>query len=255
MRAYKRLFLISARNVFAYRMSALVSWIGSGAFLIASFAIWKALLGDGSIGGYDWPSMKAYLIISWATMQLGGAGLEWRMADRILWGEVATDLTKPVDYQKARFAEYLGSLTLELIAITIGVSLVAMLTGGFAAPKQPLLFFASMLLVIPLKFMFMYLACMLCFWTSNYMGVAWAKNALIMLFSGGLIPLSLLPTWLATPAAVLPFASVTAAPASVYLGQAALEVVVVQAFWVILLWFTARLLWRVALRALTVHGG
>jgi ABC-2 type transport system permease protein len=33
------------------------------------------------------------------------------------------------------------------------------------------------------------------------------------------------------------------------------EMLALQAFWVLALWFGARLMWRGALRALTVHGG
>lgn len=255
MRGYKQLFVISVRSVFAYRLNAVLGLIGSMSYLIGSLAVWHALIGQGSIGGYDWPAMKAYLVVSWATLQLGGPGIEWRMADRILWGEVATDLTKPVDYQSARFAEYLGRLTMELCTIAVAIAGVAIFTGGFPLPEQPLLFVASFLLVIPLKFTFIYISCMVCFWTHNYMGVAWAKHALITLFSGALIPLALLPTWLAAPAAVLPFASMTAGPASIYLGQSGVIPILIQFVWIVVLWLAARLLWRTALRALTVHGG
>jgi ABC-2 type transport system permease protein len=259
MRGYWRLFAISVRTAFAYRLNAFISWMGSIAYLVTSFAIWKALLAGGPIGGYDWAAMQAYLLIGWATIHIGGPGLEWRMADRILWGEVASDLTKPVDYQLARFSEHCGALVFELAAIGIAAGGAILLTGGVAPPEQAGLFVLSLLLVIPLKFVITYITCMVCFWTSNYMGVSWAKNAVIMLFSGGLIPLALLPSWLSGPAAVLPFASITATPAALYLGQAtgqrALELVAIQLFWIVLLWVASRLLWRGALRALTIHGG
>ncbi|MFD0596026.1 hypothetical protein ACFQZ4_30165 [Catellatospora coxensis] len=48
-------------------------------------------------------------------------------------------------------------------------------------------------------------------------------------------------------------------PAALYLGQAtgwaALKLLAIQAAWVLALWWGARLIWRRALRALTVHGG
>jgi ABC-2 type transport system permease protein len=170
IRAYRSLFVMEARRLFAYRLGAIVGWIGGGAYLISALAVWHALLEQGSIGGYDWTTMKGYLLVSWATGVIGSASGDWRMADRILWGEVATDLTRPIDYQKARFAEQCGGLVMEVSAIGVAV-----------------------------------------------------------------------------------------AAASVYLGQVsgvqALQAIAVQAGWVVLLWFAARLLWRGALRALTIHGG
>ncbi len=262
MKAYFTLFRISARRLLAYRLNAFLGWIGGGAYLVAALAVWRALLDQGPIAGYDWEMMKAYLLIGWATSAIGGAAGDWRMADRILWGEVATDLTKPLDYQTARFAEQAGGLVMELAAIAVAVTAVSVFFSGIplpASPAQAGLFLLSFLMVIPLKFVITYLVCMLCFWTHNFMGISWAKQAVVTLFSGGLVPLTILPPWLAATAAVLPFASITATPAALYLGQAtgsqAWQLLAFQAAWVVGLWFAARFLWRGALRALTIHGG
>lgn len=258
IRAYRSLFVMEARRLFAYRLGAIIGWVGGGAYLISALAVWHALLDNGSIGGYDWRTMKAYLLVSWATGAIGSASGDWRIADRILWGEVATDLTLPIDYQKARFAEQCGGLVMEVSAIAVAVAAVVFAADGAPLPASPL-FLVSFLLVIPLKFVITYITCMVCFWTHNFMGVSWAKLAVVQLFSGGLIPLSLLPGWLAATAAVLPFAAITATPAAIYLGQVsgvqALQAIAVQLAWVVALWFGARLLWRGALRALTIHGG
>lgn len=259
MRAYRSLFLMSVKRSFAYRLNTVLGWVGGAAYLVASLAVWRALLDQGSIAGYDWPAMKAYLLIGWATGSIGNVMGDWRMADRILQGEVATDLTKPIDYQGARFAEHLGMLIVEMCAIAVAVGVVVIFTGGVPLPASWPLFLLSFLLVIPLKFVISYLTCMICFWTSNFMGIAWTKNGLVLLFSGGLVPLAMLPVWISAPAAVLPFAGITATPAALYLGQAtgvqAAQLLAVQVFWVVALWFAARFAWRGALRALTVHGG
>lgn len=262
MRPYRTLFLMSLRRLMAYRLSAVVGWLGGGAMLISSLAVWNALLRNGQIGEYDWETMKGYLLVAWAMGAIGAADGDWHMASRIRDGHVATDLTKPIDYQGARFAEQLGGLAFELVAIVVATAVLIAFTGGVPAPAslgQALLFALSFAMVIPLKFSIRYMATMFCFWTHNFIGVSWAKDAVVWLFSGGLIPLSLLPSWLGALAAVLPFAGLTATPAALYLGQAtgaaAWKLLGLQAFWVIALWFGARLLWRGALRALTVHGG
>ncbi|GIH11401.1 ABC transporter permease [Rhizocola hellebori] len=262
MRPYYALLRMSVRRLMSYRLSTVLGWIGGGAYLVASLAVWSALLAQGPIAGYDWETMKAYLLIGWATGAIGSASGDWRMADRILWGEVATDLTKPIDYQGARFAEHAGGLVVELAAIGVAVTAVAAFAGGVplpASPAQAGLFLLSFLMVVPLKFVITYLICMLCFWTHNFMGISWAKQAVVTLFSGALVPLAMLPSWLAATAAVLPFASITATPAALYLGQVtgtqAWQLIAIQAGWVAGLWYAARFIWRGALRALTIHGG
>jgi ABC-2 type transport system permease protein len=262
MIAYRTLLMMTVRRMLAYRFSAVVGWLGGGAMLISSMAVWHALLAGGSAGGYDWETMKGYVLVAWAMGAIGAADGDWHMAMRIRDGHVATDLTKPIDYQWARFTEQVGGLAFELVAIAVAVTAVILFTGGIPVPAnavQALLFAASVAMVVPLKFTIRYMTTMFCFWTHNFMGISWTKDAVVWLFSGGLIPLSMLPTWLGTLAAVLPFAGLTATPAALYLGQAtgivALKLLALQAFWVFALWFGARLMWRGALRALTIHGG
>ncbi|MDI1459692.1 ABC-2 family transporter protein [Catellatospora sp. KI3] len=261
MRPYLSLWRMSTRRIMTYRMNSLLSWLGGGLFLASSLAVWHALLADGEIGGYDWPHMKTYLLVGWASAAIGSAYGDWWMAERIQTGQVAIDLTKPIDYQWARFSEHMGGLALEFGAIAVAGTGMVVLTGGIPVPtaEQALLFAASFAMVPPLKFTIAYFTTMTCFWTQNFMGVSWAKDALVTLFSGALIPLALLPGWLGGLASALPFASLTATPAALLLGQAdglaALRLLAVQAAWVLALWWAARLVWRRALRALTVHGG
>ena len=262
MRAYRTLFMLTVRRMMAYRLSAVVGWLGGAAMLICSLAVWNALLRNGPIGDYDWEAMKGYLLVAWAMGALGASDGDWRMASRIRDGDVATDLTRPIDYQTARFAEQLGGLVFELVAVAVAVIGVVLVTGSVPPPAglgPAMMFLLSFALAVPLQFAIRYMTAMFCFWTHNFMGVSWAKDAIVYLFSGGLIPLSLLPSWLGTLAAVLPFAGLTATPAALYLGHAsgvdAWKLLALQAFWVVALWFGARLLWRGALRALTVHGG
>jgi len=183
------------------------------------------------------------------------------MAFRILDGDVALDLVKPVDYQKARLAESLGGLWIELLLIGVVVGATLALTGGVDTPPGPALalFTVSMLLLVPLKFLIVYVSTLACFWTQNFMGVQWARLAVVNLFSGALIPLVYLPHWLATAAQWSPFAGLTSTPALIFLGRLGVRegllFVGVQLGWVLVLWFGARLVWRSALRRLTVNGG
>src|SRR6185369_9630480 len=73
IRAYRSLFVMEARRLFAYRLGAIVGWVGGGAYLISALAVWHALLEQGSIGGYDWTTMKGYLLVAWATGAIGSA--------------------------------------------------------------------------------------------------------------------------------------------------------------------------------------
>ncbi|MEU4237537.1 ABC-2 family transporter protein [Actinoplanes sp. NPDC026619] len=261
MRSYRALARAAARAALAYRLSLL---LGMGAVLVqlvALLAVWRVVLAQSPINGFTWPQMRAYLLVAFAAGIVVSILGDFRMAYRILDGDVALDLVKPVDYQKARFAESLGGLWIELALIGVVVGVTLAFTGGVDLPAGAgaALFVASMLLLVPLKFLIVYVSTLACFWTQNFMGVQWARLAVVNLLSGALIPLVYLPHWLATAAQWSPFAGLTSTPALIFLGRVdageGLLLVAVQLGWVLVLWFGARLVWRAALRRLTVNGG
>jgi ABC-2 type transport system permease protein len=205
--------------------------------------------------------MRAYLLVTFTCGLLLSTFSDWRMAYRITSGMVSLDLVKPIDYQLARLAEVVGSLLMELIlAAVVWVAVIAF-GGGLAVPPLALLalFLASMVLVVPMKFVVGYLSALACFWTHHYVGVRWAQLAVVGLLSGALIPISFYPGWLATAAAWLPFAGMASTPGLIFIGRVdvaeAARLLLVQAAWAVALWYLARVSFSSALRRLTVHGG
>ncbi|WP_238010103.1 ABC-2 family transporter protein [Dactylosporangium sp. AC04546] len=262
MRAYRAFARATALSALAYRGSFLLSLGGIAFQLIALLAVWRVLLdGGASIGGFDWEHMRGYLLVAFAASALVGSFVDFRMSFRIRSGLIALDLVKPVDYQRARFWETVGGVWIE-IAIIVLVGGVAAVFGGLpVTPDGPelALFLCSMVLLVPLKFTVSYLSTLACFWTENFVGVLWARQAVTALLSGALVPLAYFPDWLATAATWSPFAGLTSTPALIFIGQVsgseAVLLVAVQLGWVVVLWYAARALFRGALRQLTVHGG
>jgi ABC-2 type transport system permease protein len=262
VRVYRSLALMTARKVLTYRLNFVIRQFALLFQLLAMLSVWGVLLHSGSsVAGFGWPQMKAYLVIAFGTSLLLSAYGDMEMGWRIREGLVAIDLTKPVDYQRARFAECIGGVVLELALVAGVVTVVALFTGGMAAPGagQAALFAVSLLLVVPVKFGVLYLSSLMCFWTQNFIGLYMARLAIVGLFSGALVPLVLLPDGLRMLANVLPFAGITSTPALLYLGQVtgweAAGLIGLQALWAVLLWFIGKALWTAALRQLTVHGG
>jgi ABC-2 type transport system permease protein len=263
-RAYRAHARAAALSALAYRGSFLLALGGVAFQLIALLAVWRVLLGNGdagSIGGFDWPHMRSYLLVAFATGALVGGFVDFRMSHRIRSGLVSLDLVKPVDYQRARLWECIGGVWIEAVVIVAVAGLAVLFTGPPQLPAAPEfgLFAVSMVALVPLKFVVSYLTTLACFWTENFVGVLWARQALTGLLSGALVPLAFFPGWLATAAQWSPFAGLTSTPALIFIGQAtgrhALLLVAAQLGWLTLLWFAARALFDRALRRLTVHGG
>lgn len=252
---------IAFKRKIAYKTTWLFSVLFGGWALLAGLAVWNHLIGDGEIGGYDWQSMKAYLVIGFLTTTLAWAGAEWDMANRILDGLVAIDLTKPVDFQRARAAEYIGGMMASVPAAIVG-TVIAVLVFRPAGPVSPLaaaLTVFSLLFIFPLAFGISYLAILCCFVTQRFLGIQWAKDSLVAFFSGMMIPIALMPGWLQGLAWAMPFVHFTTTPASIYLGRVdtagALGLIAAEAAWAVGLLVIARLIWRQLIKKVTVHGG
>jgi ABC-2 type transport system permease protein len=263
VKAYRAHARVALQSVIAYRASFLMSFAGSVFALFALLYLYQAVYAHKhALGTYSFAEMKMYMAIGFVLNAIVGSWIEFRMLSRIQEGEVANDLAKPIDYQGARFAEAVGATAAELVSALVVAAVVLVLFGGGALPagwEAALLFVLSMLLVLPLKFAIIYAASLLAFWTGQFAGLWWTRQAVTNLFSGALIPIALFPGWLQTITNALPFKGIVYTPAAIYLGKVqgleALRQVGLQALWMVGLWVGCRFAWRVAVRKLTVQGG
>lgn len=260
--AYRALAGAALRSLLAYRLQFLLGLLGGVFVLLSLLYLWRTIIEGGlRPAGLTWPQMKLYLLVGFLANTVVSTYTDWRMASRIRDGAVAIDLTKPVDYQRARFAEATGFAVIELGAGIAVCGLALLVFGGVPLPSgaTAAVFVVSLLLIVPLKFSVVYLSTLLCFWTQNYMGVSWARLALMSLFSGALIPIALFPGWLQAIADALPFQAMASTPALIALdrlhGRELWRHLAAQAGWTVGLWYAARAAWTTSSRRLTVHGG
>ncbi|RRS00697.1 ABC transporter permease [Glycomyces terrestris] len=253
--------VIAFKRRLAYKTQWLVGLVLGGGAMLVSMAMWRELLSGGALSGYDWDAMRAYVIIGFITATMVFGAADWQIADRILDGHVAVDLTKPVDFQRARAAEFVGSMCSTIPTVAVGVAGAWLLFDppGPASATAGVLTAASLVLVFPLAFGITYLTVLVCFWTKRYLGVMWLREALLAFFSGMMIPLAFMPSWLQAVAWALPFPHFTTTPSAIYLGHVdtagALGLLAAEAAWAAGLWFGARLVFNHAVKKVTVHGG
>ncbi|MFB9661519.1 ABC transporter permease [Glycomyces mayteni] len=253
--------VIAFKRRLAYKTQWLVGLVLGGGAMLVSMAMWRELLSGGALSGYDWDAMRAYIIIGFITATMVFGAADWHIADRILDGHVAIDLTKPVDFQRARAAEYVGSMCSTIPTVALGVLGAWLLFDppGPVSATAGALTAVSLVLVFPLAFGITYLTVLVCFWTKRYLGVMWLREALLSFFSGMMVPLAFMPSWLQAVAWALPFPHFTTTPSAIYLGHVdtagALGLLAAEAAWAAGLWFGARLIFNQAVKKVTVHGG
>ena len=142
------------------------------------------------------------------------------------------------------------------------LALFATLFLGLRFPTTPgiwLAFAVTLLLGHAVMFCFDWILAAIVFYTTDAWGLAAARAGFALFFSGALIPLAMMPEPLRSVATVLPFSQAVYLPISVLSGLTPLSDLprlwAAQIGYFIALLLASRLVFRRAVRVITVQGG
>jgi ABC-2 type transport system permease protein len=263
LKKYIRHILCAIQETMAYRASYFVNIISQSISYMAIFFLWKAVYAAGPvIGDMGWSDMQGYLLISLFTSALISGSSEFRVSRSIWSGNIAVELVRPVDYQKANFAITVGNGLAEGVLVAALGLLFAVLIGFSTPPGHPitwLYFLLAMMFSFTIKFLVVYIFGLFTFWTTGGMGLAWIRKGITDFFSGAIIPLSFFPGWLQGISNVLPFRGIVFVPGTIFIERMP-ESQILLSFaldiaWIVALWYLAKFVWYFAMRKVTIHGG
>lgn len=274
-RSTARLYAAVARGSFRrYATYRTATWAGVFTNTVFGFFVaytYRALwLVRPHLGGYDLSAALTYVWLGQALLMpvaAMGGGVQDDLEARIVSGDVAVDLYRPVDQQGWWLAADLGRAGYHLLSRGVVPVLVGglcfrlrMPAGGLgAAALTWACFLVSVLFAVTVSFALRYMAALTGFWLLDPRGVRQISIVLGMFFSGFLLPLALLPGALATVAERLPWAAMIQVPLDVFLqrttGPALAGALASQLGWALALLGAGRLLQRAVLRKVVVQGG
>lgn len=263
VKKYVRHMQCAIQETTAYRASYFVNILSQFVTYIAIFFLWKAVYAAGTIiGDMGWSDMQGYLLISLFSSAIISGASEFRAARAIWSGNIAVELVRPVDYQTANLAIAIGNGLAEGVLVA-GIGLLfAMLIGFSTPPSNPLTwlyFVVAMVFAFMIKFMILYIFGLFMFWTTGGMGVSWIRKGVTDFFSGAVIPLTFFPGWLQGIAGVLPFRGMVFVPGMIFIERLPQDQIFISlaldVFWVVALWYLAKLIWHFAMRKVTIQGG
>jgi len=232
-------------------------------FLIASILL--AVYDEASeIGGYDARDAIAYVWISQGLLTvvgIFGAGW-WELARRVQTGDVASDLQRPVDVQRAELAQDAGRAGYQLLWRAVPQFLLGLFFFEITIPVEPgrwLLFATSVALAVLVSFGVRFLVNLCAFWLLDYRGPVLLMIAVNLVLSGAIVPLAFFPGVLDTIVRLTPFASMLMAPIDVYVGEplggSDAAVLALQLSWALALFVAGRLVLAAGTRKLVLQGG
>mgnify|MGYP001234816860 FL=1 len=223
---------------------------------------WRAVYGQtASLGGLSLDQTLTYILLAQVFGALADQDLIWEFGFGLREGLIVHMLLRPVGYQTSYYAQALAGLATRLV-LQLPMALLATLAFGLRWPTDPAAwgaFLVSALLGYTALFFFHWILASLTFYTTEVWGLGVLVYGLTRFFSGGLMPLAIMPLWLRTLVLAIPFAQSLAIPLNFLSGitpvSAAPATWLFQLAWVIGLGVVSQLFFRVAVRKVTVQGG
>ena len=265
MRKYLAFTAKAFQRTLTYRFELWVELFINLLFMLIYVYLWKALYtGRTEVEGYDLDRILTYIVVSQTLLSFHFTLRIARVIEeKVRTGEVVTDLMKPVDFQLMLLATGVGTsfhtvlfnMLPKLLLFYVGLSLLvpsSILTVGF--------FILSVMLGYVILFSIEFLIGILAFWVVEIRGIYFAVIwGISWFFSGYFLPLEHYPVLLAKIAEYLPFQAIIYSPTAIYVGRvtgkAMVRVFLIQLFWAVALMGFGRLVYRAALRKLTIQGG
>jgi ABC-2 type transport system permease protein len=262
-----RLFWEVTRRAFrryaTYRAAAIGGTITSSVFGIIRASVLLAVFRERShVGSFDAADAVTFAFVSQAMLHMGLLGGHLPLADRIVSGDIVTDLYRPADLQAFELASDLGraayqGLSRSFITVAVGAVVFDL---RFPATLSPYLLFAVALVLANVgNFAHKFLVTLTTFWTLDYRAASQMATVVGMFFSGFAVPVVFFPSWLEDVARFLPYVGFVQIPIEVLLGKLAGPDLVAalgsQVLWCALLLLGGRALLAKATHRVVVQGG
>jgi ABC-2 type transport system permease protein len=262
-----RLFWEVAKRTFrrysTYRAAAIGGTVTSTVFGIIRASILLAVLREqDTIGGFDASDAVTFAIVSQALLHMGLMGGHLPLADRIISGDVVTDLYRPTDLQLFELAGDLGRAVyqgLSRCVLPIGAGALLFDLRVTTDVSLLVLFAVSLVLGNVVTFAHKFLVTLATFWTMDYRAPSQMAVVVGMFFSGFAVPVTFFPGWLEDVARLLPYVGMAQIPLELLLGKLSGGELVAalgsQVVWCGLLLLGGRAVLSAATRRVVVQGG
>lgn len=262
-----RAYLPIARGTFmvgmVYRFGFLFTILGNIVYLGVAYYLWRSIYRYSDvIRGLTFNETFFYVGLGSAVFVLLKTYADWYLHYEIREGIIAMYLIKPIDLQIYMLFANLGSLLMNLLAITVPT---AIMLGFVFQIKIPfgagvILFPISLLLAFLVSFSIDYFIGLMGFYSESVWGLSTTKEIIVTVFSGALIPLQFFPETIQRVLYWLPFQAIYHTPLMMLTRpnqslDVFLPMIMVQLGWVVLLFILGRLFYNQAVKVLRIAGG
>ncbi len=252
---------VGLAETIAYRAEMIV-WILTTTMPLVMLSLWTSVADEAPFRAYTQADFVAYYLGALIVRNLTSNWVAWQIAEEIRMGTLSMRLLRPVHPFASFLATHLAALPLRLVVITPVVGILFLTAARDVVIDDPArigLFVLAMAGAWLLTFAVFLAIGSLSFFLEKSMSLVEVYFGLFMLMSGYLIPIDLMPPWMATAAEWLPFRYMLGAPVEILIGRypdaAAVAPVVARTWaWAAVMVAAAAVSWRAGVRRFEAYG-
>ncbi len=250
---------------FTHFRANVIAWVLYSPIQVAIiFTLWRIIYrGIDQVGSFRFKDMILYYLIVHFLRRIMEPvqTVNYEVWNDINQGTLDVYLVRPISFGPFVFFRSLGAPVME-IAVGLPFFLVFSRLLGLPIQHDPRLlavFFSSVLAGFVILFLVQFLIGTLTFWFERIFGIRDMIFSIFMLFSGQLLPISVLPKSLVTISHYLPFEGIYFVPGMIYsrgeLGPDVGVYLARQLVWIVLLSAGAMVVWTRGIRRYASQGG
>lgn len=249
-------------NNLAYKSDYIVGIISTIISYIVFCSIYKALYrGVENVDGISFSTVATYFLFSLCLSNVYNFDDEFikrRLGDDQLYAE----FLMPVNFRLRILAESLGENLFGICFYffpTLVFSLLFMKIQSPVSFTAFLLFLFSAALGYLILWEISFIIMTSAFWVYRIWSISTMKNVIINIFSGTMIPLWFMPSWVMNIIKFTPFDSIYYIPIKIYLGLSKNNEIAInicrQLIWIGIFYIIGQLLWKLGEKKVMVLGG
>ncbi|HEX3047401.1 MAG TPA: ABC-2 family transporter protein, partial [Bacillota bacterium] len=259
----KQVFKIALQYKGGFMITVIIQPIA----MLANIVLFKSIYAynqTATIKGYSLEQMIWYFTAGTFVFALTWNFADSNLSRKILSGELAIDLLRPISIFKLEFGQAVAlRLAAFFVEFLLGfVVFILIIFPNFMSVASVLKFLAVVFFSFLLFFLVNFLIGLASFYIKSISSLGGLKMFLLLLTGGAFIPLEFFPAWAMRIINLLPFKYIYYWPVQFFLNREFtqgirlfLEVLGAQALWTIGLFALCKLIWRFAVKKFCAAGG
>ncbi len=225
MKKYVEVFKSSLKEMLEYRFDVFSGAIFSIFSIVIAFFMWRVIFENETVvAGYTFNMMMTYyIIVNFMTMMDGSSKVSKRLAGEIKNGHFTKYIVKPISPLKYYFAVIMSKgVYIFLFNVITTILWIVILSDYFIVVNNlSIIFYAVTIFILGSVFLALlnYFFTILTFWILEVTAFFMIKDNIVLLVSGSLVPLQILPIGFVSVLKYTPFYYLYYYPASLYVTQ------------------------------------